>query len=626
MALDSTAVQTPAAGAPTSTPAVVAAPIKTEGHYKETIEQILVAFILAFIFRAFVVEAFVIPTGSMAPTLMGAHMRFRCEDCGYEFDVNYPVRGNGEDVEIPKFAEGKVYNAHCPNCGYQVGGTTAPPVHYGDRILVLKYLYLFQPPQRWDVVVFKSPDDQKYAQNFIKRLVGLPGESIMVLDGDVYKGAAGESVSAFKIEPKSKSAQRALWRVVNDNDFLPVGKNGSREWRQPWKQTDGTGWTLTDRGRASRIFSFKGSDAGAITFDPAANRDTHALTEWLAYDVGSIDDRIAMRFETPQNTVSDLKLKFFYQRHSGSGPLRAQLTKLDQTFTAEIADDAARLWRRIGEGTGPDDLGQELSSTTSVPKMGPASPLEVEFMNVDYRVTLRLNGHDVLSTRPDQYHPDLPRLLQAYKLRQKQPMPAVRIQASAQECSMTHLSLWRDIYYTNRDIDRQSLPWATPDNPVDLHTAAPGRSFTARVEGVRSEKGSREVDVAADEPLLPGQQVEFPGDSTIYHVSSVAGSTLRLDPSLAADVPRGATIRVEIPATENEYFVLGDNSLVSGDARYWRVPIRLPGEALQVEAGRVPERFVLGKAFFVYWPAGYRPFSPNLPGIIPNFGDMRFIH
>jgi hypothetical protein len=34
---------------------------------------------------------------------------------------------------------------------------------------------------------------------------------------------------------------------------------------------------------------------------------------------------------------------------------------------------------------------------------------------------------------------------------------------------------------------------------------------------------------------------------------------------------------------------------------------------------------MLGKAFFVYWPAGYRPL-PGLPGFIPNFGEMRFIH
>ena len=75
-------------------------------NVKETIESILVAFILAFIFRAFVVEAFVIPTGSMAPTLLGAHMRYVCPDCGYTFDVNYQSRSEEEDEENGKASSG----------------------------------------------------------------------------------------------------------------------------------------------------------------------------------------------------------------------------------------------------------------------------------------------------------------------------------------------------------------------------------------------------------------------------------------------------------------------------------------------------------------------------------------
>src|ERR1700690_3523324 len=135
---------------------------------KDTIESILVAFILAFIFRAFVVEAFVIPTGSMATTLLGAHMRFRCPDCGYVFDVNYSPPGGSDDTVVPP-DEFTNQDIRCPNCGYLVEpqgrrgrGWVAPgagerPIHYGDRILVLKYAYLLHPPKRWDVVVFKSP-------------------------------------------------------------------------------------------------------------------------------------------------------------------------------------------------------------------------------------------------------------------------------------------------------------------------------------------------------------------------------------------------------------------------------------------------------------------------------------
>src|SRR4051794_19498750 len=195
---DSRATETPQRGGDYSLPSPAAAAKSakrenSETNVKETIESILVAFIFAFIFRAFVVEAFVIPTGSMAPTLLGAHMRFRCNDCGYRFDANYSPEqtAGGDDLYIPTRARAPGPNQrrrdiYCPNCGYKIAAqdpldpdnaADSPPVHYGDRILVLKYLYLSQHPQRWDVVVFKSPaaeDNNKpptYQQNFIKRLI-----------------------------------------------------------------------------------------------------------------------------------------------------------------------------------------------------------------------------------------------------------------------------------------------------------------------------------------------------------------------------------------------------------------------------------------------------------------------
>jgi hypothetical protein len=75
---------------------------------------------------------------------------------------------------------------------------------------------------------------------------------------------------------------------------------------------------------------------------------------------------------------------------------------------------------------------------------------------------------------------------------------------------------------------------------------------------------------------------------------------------------------------DDEYFVMGDNSPSSSDARYWREGVDLESEKLEVKAGRVPGRFLLGRAFFVYWPAGFRP-TDKMPGMVPNFGEMRFI-
>jgi len=91
---------------------------------KEWVEPIIIAVILALIIRTFVVQAFKIPTGSMRTTLME-----------------------------------------------------------GDRILVSKFIYRFTQPKRGDVIVFISPEDKK--KDFIKRLVGLPGETIQISNGTI---------------------------------------------------------------------------------------------------------------------------------------------------------------------------------------------------------------------------------------------------------------------------------------------------------------------------------------------------------------------------------------------------------------------------------------------------------
>ena len=80
----------------------------------------------------------------------------------------------------------------------------------------------------------------------------------------------------------------------------------------------------------------------------------------------------------------------------------------------------------------------------------------------------------------------------------------------------------------------------------------------------------------------------------------------------------------------DEFFVLGDNSPQSLDGRAWvkaGPSLRLvdkDGKA-QYQLGTVPRYNLIGKAFFVYWPSGFRvPGLPSLP-VIPNVGKMRMI-
>lgn len=566
---------------------------EAEGNYKETVEAILVAFILAFIFRAFVVEAFVIPTGSMAPTLYGAHMRLRCPDCGYSFDIGFhgTTSADGEDIDIPPTSEVTMHY-HCPNCGYEFpssepGQRVTLPVRFGDRILVLKYLYLFEKPVRWDVVVFKSPDEQQhhvpedplYEQNYIKRLVGIGPESVVILDGDVYTGPPEAQTATdksgkplFHIQRKAPYAQDALWRVVYDNDFVPHLGKEIHSWTQPWQPDEGQGgWTTQGApasawpgGTPARSFAFSNaSGESAIHFNADANASMHHLTEYLTYD--ELDHAHNNPAWEPLY-VSDLKLACDYTRKTGDGPVRLQLSKNADLFTAEFTKGQVRLLRgrRISENSaavsGEREVGvppgASAPGAASVPALADSAPARIELINVDYRVCVRVNGREVLHTIDDDaqplisYKPDVQALwqqeLRAYAGAPVQPgpyaRPIVRIDAARQQAMFEHVILSRDIYYlTHR-----------------------GREFWASVQKV-------------------------------------------------THLARG------------EYFVLGDNSFISGDARYWDTPIDLPHENLQVQSGRVPERFMLGKAFFVYWPAGYP--LPWIPvNAVPDFGEMRFIH
>ena len=63
-----------------------AKPKRQEGM-RETIEAVAIAFILAFVFKTFEAEAFVIPTGSMAPTLYGRHKEVTCSGCNMPYTI-----------------------------------------------------------------------------------------------------------------------------------------------------------------------------------------------------------------------------------------------------------------------------------------------------------------------------------------------------------------------------------------------------------------------------------------------------------------------------------------------------------------------------------------------------------
>ncbi len=63
-------------------------------------------------------------------------------------------------------------------------GSMEDTVMTGDRIVALRIAYILQGPKRGDIVVFKYPDDE--TQNYLKRVIGLPGETVEIIDGKVF--------------------------------------------------------------------------------------------------------------------------------------------------------------------------------------------------------------------------------------------------------------------------------------------------------------------------------------------------------------------------------------------------------------------------------------------------------
>lgn len=64
------------------------------------------------------------------------------------------------------------------------GPSMLPTLHSGEKLLIDKVTYRFRPPQRGEVVVFRYPANPK--EHFIKRVIGIPGDTISIQNGDVY--------------------------------------------------------------------------------------------------------------------------------------------------------------------------------------------------------------------------------------------------------------------------------------------------------------------------------------------------------------------------------------------------------------------------------------------------------
>ena len=77
-----------------------------------------------------------------------------------------------------------IVNAQIPS------GSMENTIMTGDRVVGNRLSYLTKDPERYDIIIFKYPDDE--SQLFIKRIIGLPGETVEIRDGHIYIDGSSE--------------------------------------------------------------------------------------------------------------------------------------------------------------------------------------------------------------------------------------------------------------------------------------------------------------------------------------------------------------------------------------------------------------------------------------------------
>ncbi|NLX95070.1 MAG: hypothetical protein GXY83_02720 [Rhodopirellula sp.] len=548
----------------------------SDGAFREIVESIVIAFVLAFLFRTFEAEAFVIPTGSMAPTLMGRHKDVVCPQCGFAYRISASEEVNSETGEAVMNGNHpvRVVAGTCPNCRYTMYlGPDNPqhesyPSYKGDRILVGKFPYDFNEPERWDVAVFKYPGGAE--TNFIKRLVGLPEETIKISHGDIFTKAKG--AEDFTIARKPPAKIEAMLQPVHDNDYL-APELYRQGWPSRWNPlpaaADSGPWTVSDDHRTFRTDGSTQEEAwlsyrhsvpsyqdwqqllagGGI--QPDAIRP-QLITDFSAYNSGVDADSAYLApgaHALGLHWVGDLVVEAVADVESDSGELILELIEGGRHFQCRI--EVA-----TGTATLSIDGMEDFRPTAKTKVLGPGG-YHLRFANVDDQLLLWVNKGLVEFDRETTY----PRLDNTVPTAED--LQPARLASHGAAVKFSHLKLRRDLYYIAVQAGGGSAGIIADFNPF-------GPPY---------------------QPMTPERIDHFLSDPSQWEVFR----TLR---------------EVEFPLQKDQFLMLGDNSAASKDSRLW-----------DEDEFFVKRDLLIGKALYIYWPHSWNrisgtriwfPFFPNL--------------
>lgn len=535
---------------------------KHETSVKETLTSIMISFIVALVFRGFVIEGFQIPTGSMGPTLLGAHVDVHSDITGYEWPLEtWHSDANG----LPLGNQPGLYPTD-PIAGVRLMADDYTK-RSGDRVFVFKYLHPIYNPERWDVAVFKVPT--RTQENYIKRLIGKPGEQLALVDGDVFTRpradtAATWDASDWHIERKPERVQRGVWQTVFDAAYAPTGTTA---YRTPWA-ADSDAWQGLDGGPS---YAHTTPAPTSLTWLNHA----HRLDDYLPFnEIPSPHGQDWTRNRGLEIfPVSDVALSFGFEPTAETATVSAILTTRGHEFRATLVRDGSRTtavidlrpdggsWRQL-QITQADDLVLAAGRVTNI-----------EFWHADQAIWLFADGR-LIAGGPENGAYD-------WNIAER-----LRNTLGTETADAVLADTEGDIRLG--DADLYPVPALRCDfsgSPFTLHRLRVARDLHYRPRTFDNTEWAGDPRTAFGRPAL----------------ATHPASPMLLGP--------------------DEFFFCGDNSARSLDSRLWGAPHPTVLDRYDTQPGTVHRDMLIGKAFVVYFP------GPRSLGRIPilDFGNIRWI-
>ena len=454
-------------------------------------ESLILLAVAVVLFRGFGLEGYLISTGSMAPTLLGFHHRVTCPNCRELIVTSATVspstadhRLAGDVVDLGSLAPSGM---ECPYCGEPCGSPEQLPRTEGDQLLVHKHAFEFRDPRRWEVIVFRNPEDP--SQAYVKRVVGLPRESLEIRDGEVWtdgqlrrkplKSQYGMRIPVHRYESHlgtstSAPAPPERWQPINEDSNWWLGSNTLTFEADDVDALSGprTDWVeyahrvaQGGRHRSSVALAEPAPDSlpvrDGIPGEPFVEEDRlvcvgvlneDVLSRWekmgasnqflaslaeLAKEsqLASIDDVYDYNTGLPLESrpVDDLMLSLTLHDLHGEGRFEMQLT--DGDVIARLVVDC--LHRRLSLLLDSDPVPVR-EMTLSEEQL--SEPLQLDLSLFDDQVLVGVNGREAFAAVKHETRPGTNPLRR----------PA-RIGAAGVSCEVSDLTLFRDVYYTPRE-------------------------------------------------------------------------------------------------------------------------------------------------------------------------------